>query len=154
MKNLKPQLGKQIKMTEQTLILNALWLNSLDDNLTRFLNSKNSFHMVCSELTRMLLKFFVPKILRTLLILSGSAWFFVLNKSQRGICSRRLNLLLQKMPKHWVLNFQMTFCRQTLYYWRLMLFITNLTWNSFTSQNSKTHALFRQCCYVTFWFII
>ena len=26
-----------------------------------------------------------------------------------------------------------------------MLFVTNLTWNSFTSQNSKTHALFRQC---------
>ena len=25
-----------------------------------------------------------------------------------------------------------------------MLFFTNLTWNSFTSQNSKTHALFRQ----------
>ena len=26
-----------------------------------------------------------------------------------------------------------------------MLFITNLTWNSFTSQNSETHALFRHC---------
>ena len=24
-----------------------------------------------------------------------------------------------------------------------MLFVTNLTWNSFTSQDSKTHALFR-----------
>ena len=23
--------------------------------------------------------------------------------------------------------------------------VTNLTWNSFTSQNSKTHSLFRQC---------
>ena len=27
---------------------------------------------------------------------------------------------------------------------KAMLFVTNLTWNSFTSQNSKTHALFMQ----------
>ena len=26
----------------------------------------------------------------------------------------------------------------------LMLFVTNLTWNSFTSENSKKHALFKQ----------
>ena len=26
-----------------------------------------------------------------------------------------------------------------------MLFVTNLTWTSFTSQKSKTQALFRQC---------
>ena len=28
--------------------------------------------------------------------------------------------------------------------WRLMLFVTNLTWYSFTSENSKKHALFKQ----------
>ena len=50
---------------------------------------------MCSALARI----FVPTNLRTPLILSGSAWFFMLNKSQRGICSHRLNLLLQKMPK-------------------------------------------------------
>ena len=47
-------------------------------------------------------------------------------------------------PKHWILNFTLTGCRHIVYYCRLMLFATNLTWNSFTSQNSKTHALFKQ----------
>ena len=27
-----------------------------------------------------------------------------------------------------------------------MLFVTNITWNSFSTQNSKAHALFRLCC--------
>ena len=49
-------------------------------------------------------------------------------------------------PKHWILNFPLTGCRHipVVYHCRLMLFATNLTWNSFTSQNSKTHALFTQ----------
>ena len=52
-------------------------------------------------------------------------------------------------PKHWTLNFPFTCCMHIVYYARLMLFVTNLTWNSFTSQNSKTHALFKQVllCY-------
>ena len=44
-------------------------------------------------------------------------------------------------PKHWILNFPLTCCRYIISQ-RLMLFVTNLTWNSFTSQNSKMHALF------------
>ena len=40
-------------------------------------------------------------------------------------------------PKHWILNFPLTCCRHIVYNWRLMLFVTNLTWNSFTSQNIK-----------------
>ena len=50
--------------------------------------------------------------------------------------------------KRWILNFPVKCCRHTciiVYQWRLsMLFVTNLTWNSFTSQNSETHALFMQ----------
>ena len=59
-------------------------------------------------------------------------------------------------PKHWILNFPLTCCRSIVYLWRLVLIVTNLTWNSFTSQNSKTHTLFRQCFVVnvTFWFMI
>ena len=48
-------------------------------------------------------------------------------------------------PKHWILNFPLTCCRHIVYYWTLMLIVTSLTWNSFTSRNSKMHALFRQC---------
>ena len=53
-------------------------------------------------------------------------------------------------PKHWIWNFPLTGCGQIVYYCRLMLFATNLMWNSFTSQNSKTHALFTNVllCYV------
>ena len=45
-------------------------------------------------------------------------------------------------PKHWILHFPLTCCRHIVHWWRLVLFVLNLTWNSFTSQNSNTHALF------------
>ena len=53
-------------------------------------------------------------------------------------------------PKHRILNFPLT-CRSCVYKRRLTFFVTNLTRNTFTYQNSKTHALFRLFCYVTFW---
>ena len=47
-------------------------------------------------------------------------------------------------PKHWILDCLLTCCRSIVCLWRLVLIVTNLTWNSFTSENSKMHALFRQ----------
>ena len=31
-----------------------------------------------------------------------------------------------------------------------MFFVTNLTWNSFTTQNSKTHALFTEAMFFSY----
>ena len=46
---------------------------------------------------------------------------------------------------HWILNFPLTCFRYIVYKRRLMLFVTNLTWDSFTSQNACSIRL----CFVT-----
>ena len=64
--------------------------------------------------------------------------FWALRSREKTVYWRRSQTL------NFELNLPLTCCRHIVYYRRLMLFVTNLTWNSFFSQNRKTETRVKQ----------
>lgn len=52
-------------------------------------------------------------------------------------------IILPQMLQSETLNLPLMYCSHIVYLWRLILFVSNLKWNSFTSRNRETHALFK-----------
>ena len=123
-------------MNEVRVYLNCTWLpitrTLTNSNQNRFppgadyLDFRHTFTVILPSVTRTspltrinccfhLDHFYtiLPSITRTM--------FWALNSREKTVYWR---------PKYWILNFPSTCCRRIVYYWRLMLFVTNLTWNN------------------------